>query len=169
MLSHENLFFSRMYRIFTGKDVLNIPHPQSLESTQCGAETTRTFFWSPSNKKTNSISKMKKQRALRHRTQRTRFHRCFRNLCLWAHIFTLQSTVTATSIKVFTSLWRSRMQQTLGCSWIVKSVRISFQIQSKRLQKNTDEQGPHNKNKPLLELHSSSTGRMLQFFVILHF
>lgn len=60
--------------------------PSTLESTQCGAETTRTFFWSPSNKKTNSISKMKKQRALRHRTQSTRFHRCFRNPDLYAEI-----------------------------------------------------------------------------------
>lgn len=75
--------------------------PSTLESTQCGAETTRTFFGLPSNKKTNSISKMKKQRALRHRTQSTRFHRCFRNVCLWTHIFMLKSTVTATSIKVF--------------------------------------------------------------------
>lgn len=116
--------------------------PSTLESTQCGAETTRTFFfWSPSNKKTNSISKMKKQRALRHRTKSTRFHRCFRNLCLWTHIFTLKSTATATSIKLFTSLWCSQIQQTLGCSWIVKSVQdlISNSLKgSKRIQMGKD-------------------------------
>lgn len=118
MLPHKNFFFSRMYRTCTGKDILNIPHPPGLpvHLNPLGVEQKQQehFFGLHLIKKTNSISKMKKQRALRHRAL---VFIAVSETCAYGPI-SLRWNPPLNS-----SLWPSQMQQTLGCSWMVKSVQ----------------------------------------------